>query len=907
MIGTNAAGTAAVPNGFGVDVEATGASIGGTASGAGNVISGNANDGIVLSQPSTLVEGNLIGTDPTGVQPVSNQGDGLYLDHGSVAQEIIGVPGAGNTIAYNGGAGVGTSRGTTGGTIRFDSIFENGDPGINLNNAGVSSNVPNGEHNAPVLSTVNNGLATGTLNASPNGTYVIDFYANPTSDASPARPQGRTYLGSTTTYANAAGNASFNFSYTSVAGEPLLTATATDAAGTTSDFSSPVEFGITTTVLTLSATVGVAFQGQVASFTSTDVVATAANFTATINWGDGSSNTAGTVLAYGSEFVVVGAHTFNTANSATPVTVTITDNVANSQGTASSLADVTGPGGLLTAFGASPAFVAGTSSSALVATFTDTNTASIPGQFTATIAWGDGTASSAGVVSVAGAGFSVSGSHAYAAAGTDPIVVTIRDAVSGVSITAASTAAVAAPSATLTATGATFAAATGVAFHGTVASFTSKDTAAGPANFTATIAWGDGTASSAGTVVAAPGGFVVVGTHTYTTANPAAPVTVTLTDTLANTQATTNSLANVAGPSGVVTAYGQTATFVAGTAAGLPLASFTDSNPNTIAGQFTANVTWGDGTTSAGTVSASGAGFVVTGTHTYNYASANESGVSVVITDHLTGLTATAIPTITVAPVALTIQPSNFAVTPGKAFSGAVGTFSDANPLNSPSFYTATINWGDGTANTKGTINGPNPFTVNGTHTYQAAALANQGTAIVTITITDPNGQTATAVARAVDPPNSSSNPTVAPPPVPSPAPAAGPTSPTATPAPAPATDSLTMSPETITLSPNGSFNGVLAWFTDSGPSEPASAYKATIDWGKGRRSAGMITGSNGRFNVSGHHRFPRFSGTKPVTITVTNPEGQTLSVTDSMSEASHVREVFKLKGHSKGHTASHR
>ena len=59
-----------------------------------------------------------------------------------------------------------------------------------------------------------------------------------------------------------------------------------------------------------------------------------------------------------------------------------------------------------------------------------------------------------------------------------------------------------------------------------------------------------------------------------------------------------------------------------------------------------------------------------------------------------------------VAPVPLTIQPKNFAVTPGTAFSRAVATFTDANPLTTPVFYTATINWGDGTTATTGTITG---------------------------------------------------------------------------------------------------------------------------------------------------------------------------------------------------------
>ena len=65
LVGTNAAGTAAVPNTVGVHVE-TGSDrnrIGGTAAGEGNVISGNTEDGVLIDPAATGndVEGNVIG------------------------------------------------------------------------------------------------------------------------------------------------------------------------------------------------------------------------------------------------------------------------------------------------------------------------------------------------------------------------------------------------------------------------------------------------------------------------------------------------------------------------------------------------------------------------------------------------------------------------------------------------------------------------------------------------------------------------------------------------------------------------------------------------------------------------------------------------------------------------------
>jgi hypothetical protein len=83
------------------------------------------------------------------------------------------------------------------------------------------------------------------------------------------------------------------------------------------------------------------------------------------------------------------------------------------------------------------------------------------------------------------------------------------------------------------------------------------------------------------------------------------------------------------------------------------------------------------------------------------------------------------------------------------------------------------------------------------------------------------------------------------------------------------------------------SFHGIVARFADSGPTEPVGVYKATINLRKGRRTAGMITGSNGRFVVSGRHVFPRFTGTKTVTVTVTNEaDGQSASVSERVSTA---------------------
>jgi hypothetical protein len=85
-----------------------------------------------------------------------------------------------------------------------------------------------------------------------------------------------------------------------------------------------------------------------------------------------------------------------------------------------------------------------------------------------------------------------------------------------------------------------------------------------------------------------------------------------------------------------------------------------------------------------------------------------------------------------------------------------------------------------------------------------------------------------------------------------------------------------------------------VATFSDSGPPQPAGAYKAMINWGRGRRSVGIITRSNGRFVVSARHVFPRFAGEKTVTVTVSDGAGQVVSVRETVSESARQPRVIK-------------
>ena len=106
FIGTNAAGTAAVRNNAGVVIfnsQFTDNLIGGTAAGAGNLISGN-DTAISTSGNATTIQGNLIGTDVAGTGKIPNsrgvQALGLNMLIGGL------TPGARNVISGNDGDGV---------------------------------------------------------------------------------------------------------------------------------------------------------------------------------------------------------------------------------------------------------------------------------------------------------------------------------------------------------------------------------------------------------------------------------------------------------------------------------------------------------------------------------------------------------------------------------------------------------------------------------------------------------------------------------------------------------------------------------------------------------------------------------------------------------------------------------
>lgn len=256
-IGTDASGTRALgganPN-PGIRILSSNNKVGGTVAGVRNVISGNSigiqvgvfSSGVV----GNIIQGNFIGLNAAGTGPVPNTQQGIAIS--DVANNIIGgiESEAGNKIAFNGGPGI-TLTGGAGNAIRGNSIFSNNGLGIDLLVGGVTGVTPNDANdsdtgannlqNFPLITSVMSSASSttiqGSLKSIPLTTFQIDFYSNSAVDPS-GNGEGAQYFNSTSITTNANGDATINVTFP-VALPParVITSTATDPNGNTSEFS----------------------------------------------------------------------------------------------------------------------------------------------------------------------------------------------------------------------------------------------------------------------------------------------------------------------------------------------------------------------------------------------------------------------------------------------------------------------------------------------------------------------------------------------------------------------------------------------------------------------------------------------------------------------------------------------
>jgi hypothetical protein len=236
--------------------------IGGTAAGAGNVVSGNFGVGIVVNEETVgaVIEGNKVGTDITGTQNLGNSDLGLDLH--SPASTVGGTaPGAANIFAYNhttttgDAGGVVFGRNASGSSFLENSVFANGTEGF------ITESIT--APNAPVITSVSatsdgKTLIQGTLEEAPSATFRLEFYSNAIADPSGVG-QGQTFLGSAQVTTDSSGSASFSATVSAIlTGQGFVVGTATDAKNNTSEYSKEfvkqVSLTPTTTSLDVPAT-----------------------------------------------------------------------------------------------------------------------------------------------------------------------------------------------------------------------------------------------------------------------------------------------------------------------------------------------------------------------------------------------------------------------------------------------------------------------------------------------------------------------------------------------------------------------------------------------------------------------------------------------------------------------------
>ena len=256
-IGTDASGSYAIGNNFGIAILSSGATIGGTTPAARNIISGN-NYGIDIGSSTTatirdtVVAGNYIGTNAAGDGPVPNVFVGVNVGGSPQGTRIGGTEaGTGNLIAFNVGDGVAISPFTNFDSrvaVRGNSIFSNGDLGFDLGSNGPDTNDPldadgggNLGQNYPVLTTVSttggSTTVSGTLDSTPNTTFNVDLYSNAACGQT-GFGEGARLFHTLQVTTGADGRAAIS----ATVNAPLptgrvLTAAATDPAGNTSEFS----------------------------------------------------------------------------------------------------------------------------------------------------------------------------------------------------------------------------------------------------------------------------------------------------------------------------------------------------------------------------------------------------------------------------------------------------------------------------------------------------------------------------------------------------------------------------------------------------------------------------------------------------------------------------------------------
>jgi hypothetical protein len=612
----------------------------------------------------------------------------------------------------------------------------------------------------------------------------------------------------------------------------------------------------------------------VATFTDADpggimtdaVHETPGDYSGTIDWGDGNTGAPVTITGPDTNglYTVTNTnpHTYTEGRNAYTVTVAVLDTAGGATATALSTANIADYAISANPVSGNIGTIEGQSFTGAVATLIDSDpnaNAEGPSHYLATIDWGDATTPTSGVITGGGSTYTVSGTHTYVEEALNPlpISVTITDIGGAVVTPTPVVSHTQVSDAPLSGTVLPVNAVEGAIFNGPVAMINDSNPGAVASDFTAQITWGDGHSAS-GVVTGATGGpFTVTGSNIYgeesaTASPPIGEVVVQVTD-IGGASTATHILPSVADAAIVVSALSNTAATEGLAATNVPIATFTDADPN--AGEALADIhtsiNWGDSTSSPGTITGPVSGvYTIVGSHTYAEENAGRSAVATVTDDG--GSTGSAGRTIVVNDGTLSGTIANLgAVTEGTALSGVtVATFTDQNPGTDATDFTATITW-EGSTTSAGTVTNtaPGQYTVTGSHTY-----AEEGPKALSVLITDHNQTT-----------NPSASLTVL-------------------------DAALSSTAKTISGTEGQAFSaGQVATFTDADPAGTTGDYTVTINWNDGSAldtTSGAVTGPvSGVFSVTGTHTFAEEGALHPV-VTITDAGGQPTAATDTANVA---------------------